>query len=128
MFFNLFILERRWLSPCTGLEHATIRYIIIFGYVYGYNEQRYQAVIEACALVRNLEMFAVGEQTGNIIALPVQLIDDDAEIGEREITLSGGQSPYFSGSNTIFPSDGMRPLIYISYRTNAYVSSVHHTR
>ncbi|KAJ7786610.1 pleiotropic drug resistance ABC transporter [Mycena metata] len=58
------------------LEHATIRDNIIFGAAYGFDEARYQAVIEACALVRDLEVFEAGDLT---------------EIGERGVTLSGGQ-------------------------------------
>ncbi|KAF7347593.1 P-loop containing nucleoside triphosphate hydrolase protein [Mycena venus] len=58
------------------LEHATIRDNIIFGSAYGYDEARYEAVIEACALVRDLEVFEAGDMT---------------EIGEKGVTLSGGQ-------------------------------------
>ncbi|KAJ7651661.1 hypothetical protein DFH06DRAFT_1270538 [Mycena polygramma] len=58
------------------LEHATIRDNIIFGAAYGYDEARYQAVIEACALIRDLQVFEAGDMT---------------EIGERGVTLSGGQ-------------------------------------
>ncbi|KAJ6520112.1 P-loop containing nucleoside triphosphate hydrolase protein [Mycena sanguinolenta] len=58
------------------LEHATIRDNIIFGSAYGYDEARYEAVIEACALVRDLEVFDAGDMT---------------EIGEKGVTLSGGQ-------------------------------------
>ncbi|KAJ7675323.1 P-loop containing nucleoside triphosphate hydrolase protein [Mycena rosella] len=58
------------------LEHATIRDNIIFGSAYGFDETRYRAVIEACALVRDLEVFDAGDMT---------------EIGERGVTLSGGQ-------------------------------------
>ncbi|KAJ6621075.1 pleiotropic drug resistance ABC transporter [Mycena sp. CBHHK59/15] len=58
------------------LEHATIRDNIIFGAAYGFDEDRYRAVIEACALVRDLEVFDAGDMT---------------EIGERGVTLSGGQ-------------------------------------
>ncbi|EED78318.1 predicted protein, partial [Postia placenta Mad-698-R] len=57
-------------------EHATIRDNIIFGSAYGYDERRYQAAIEACALTRDLEIFEAGDMT---------------EIGEKGITLSGGQ-------------------------------------
>ncbi|KAJ7040325.1 pleiotropic drug resistance ABC transporter [Mycena alexandri] len=46
------------------LEHATIRDNIIFGAAYGFDEARYQAVIEACALVRDLEVFEAGDMTG----------------------------------------------------------------
>ncbi|KIK70611.1 hypothetical protein GYMLUDRAFT_89627 [Collybiopsis luxurians FD-317 M1] len=58
------------------LEHATIRDNIVFGSGFGYDEARYQAVIEACALTRDLQVFQAGDLT---------------EIGEKGITLSGGQ-------------------------------------
>ncbi|KAH8100998.1 P-loop containing nucleoside triphosphate hydrolase protein [Cristinia sonorae] len=58
------------------LEHATIRDNIIFASKFGYDEARYNAVIEACALTRDLEIFEAGDMT---------------EIGEKGITLSGGQ-------------------------------------
>ena len=48
----------------SGLEHATIRDNIIFAAKYGYDEARYNAVIEACALVRDLEIFEAGDLTG----------------------------------------------------------------
>ena len=47
-----------------GLEHATIRNSIIFGSSYGYDEARYQAVVEACALARDLDVFEAGDLTG----------------------------------------------------------------
>jgi hypothetical protein len=47
------------------LEHATIRDNIIFGSISGYNEIRYDAVIHACALERDLELFEAGDLTGN---------------------------------------------------------------
>ncbi|KAF4606377.1 hypothetical protein EYR38_000430 [Pleurotus pulmonarius] len=58
------------------LEHATIRDNIIFGSTSGFEEERYRAVLEACALTKDLEMFDAGDLT---------------EIGEKGITLSGGQ-------------------------------------
>ncbi|TCD63205.1 hypothetical protein EIP91_005844 [Steccherinum ochraceum] len=58
------------------LEHATIRDNIVFASKFGYDEARYNAVIEACALTRDLEIFEAGDLT---------------EIGEKGITLSGGQ-------------------------------------
>ncbi|PSR81584.1 hypothetical protein PHLCEN_2v6350 [Hermanssonia centrifuga] len=45
------------------LEHATIKDNIIFGSRLGYDEARYQAVIEACALTRDLEVFDAGDST-----------------------------------------------------------------
>ncbi|KAK0481769.1 P-loop containing nucleoside triphosphate hydrolase protein [Armillaria novae-zelandiae] len=58
------------------LEHASIRDNIIFGSSFGYDEERYNAVVEACALVKDLDILEAGDMT---------------EIGEKGITLSGGQ-------------------------------------
>ncbi|KAI0782159.1 P-loop containing nucleoside triphosphate hydrolase protein [Abortiporus biennis] len=52
----------------------TIKNNILFGSPY--EEERYNAVIEQCALQRDLELFAAGDET---------------EVGEKGITLSGGQ-------------------------------------
>ena len=57
---SLKVVISRWI----GLEHATIRDNIIFGSAYGYDGRRYQAVIEACALKRDLEIFEAGDMTG----------------------------------------------------------------
>ncbi|KAF5368585.1 hypothetical protein D9758_002189 [Tetrapyrgos nigripes] len=69
------------------LEHATIRDNIIFGSSYGFDEERYHAVIEACALVKDLEMFDAGDMT---------------EIGEKGITLSGGQRARIALARAIY--------------------------
>ncbi|EJD03804.1 P-loop containing nucleoside triphosphate hydrolase protein [Fomitiporia mediterranea MF3/22] len=58
------------------LEHATIRDNIIFHSDRGFDEERYHTVVEACALPRDLSMFEAGDLT---------------EIGEKGVTLSGGQ-------------------------------------
>ena len=47
-----------------GLEHATIRDNIVFGSSYGFDKNRYEAVVEACALIKDLEMFDAGDMTG----------------------------------------------------------------
>lgn len=49
----------------SGLEHATIRDNIIFGSPSGYDENRYHAVVDACALRHDLEIFDAGDLTGN---------------------------------------------------------------
>ncbi|GAW07489.1 multidrug resistance-associated ABC transporter [Lentinula edodes] len=56
------------------LRHQSIRDNILFGYPY--DEQRYQAVLEACALKPDLEILEDGDST---------------EIGARGVSLSGGQ-------------------------------------
>ena len=58
------------------LEHATVRDNIIYGSPQGYDEQRYEAVVESCALVQDLSIFPAGDMT---------------EIGEKGVALSGGQ-------------------------------------
>ncbi|KAI0791665.1 P-loop containing nucleoside triphosphate hydrolase protein [Abortiporus biennis] len=54
--------------------NETIRDNILFGS--RYDEERYNAVIDQCSLRRDLELFDAGDQT---------------EVGEKGITLSGGQ-------------------------------------
>lgn len=44
------------------LEHATIRDNILFGTKY--EEERYQRVVVACALTRDLGVFEAGDLTG----------------------------------------------------------------
>lgn len=56
------------------LEHLTIKENIIFGSLY--DEARYKSVLDCCALMPDLEMFEDGDET---------------EIGERGVSLSGGQ-------------------------------------
>ncbi|KAG8691671.1 hypothetical protein FRC11_013282 [Ceratobasidium sp. 423] len=56
------------------LEHATIRENILYGLPY--NQTRYEAVLDACALRPDLKIFPAGDQT---------------EIGEKGVSLSGGQ-------------------------------------
>lgn len=79
-----------------GLEHATIRDNIIFGSKFGYHEARYNEVITACALTRDLEILEAGDLTGewyrnHSFTLAGLQLNMCAEIGEKGITLSGGQ-------------------------------------
>ena len=75
-----------------GLEHATIKDNIIFGSPRGYDEDRYLAVIEACALIPDLDLLEAGDQTGDRTSLSkVTHTHSATEIGEKGITLSGGQ-------------------------------------
>lgn len=45
------------------LEHATIRDNILYGLPF--NQSRYEAVLDACALRPDLKIFPAGDQTGN---------------------------------------------------------------
>lgn len=58
------------------LEHATIRDNVLFGSRRGFDEVRYSTVLDACALRPDLAIFEAGDLT---------------EIGEKGVTLSGGQ-------------------------------------
>ncbi|KIY73590.1 P-loop containing nucleoside triphosphate hydrolase protein [Cylindrobasidium torrendii FP15055 ss-10] len=69
------------------LENATIRDNVIFGSIYGFDRNRYDAVLEACALVKDLELFDAGDMT---------------EIGEKGITLSGGQRARIALARAIY--------------------------
>ena len=55
-----------------GLEHATIRDNIVFGSRFGLSsdgldEARYEAVMEACALKKDLAIFEAGDLTGEFL-------------------------------------------------------------
>nr|XP_054758004.1 ATP-binding cassette sub-family C member 10-like [Lytechinus pictus] len=56
------------------LQHATVKENILFGK--RYNAERYNSVVEACALIEDLKILPSGDET---------------EVGENGITLSGGQ-------------------------------------
>ena len=58
-----------WTHWALGLEHATIRDNITFGSRFGhsndgFDEVRYDAVLESCALKRDLAIFEAGDLTG----------------------------------------------------------------
>lgn len=56
------------------IQNATVRENILFGHAY--NAELYQQVLDACALLPDLDMFPAGDAT---------------EIGEKGLNLSGGQ-------------------------------------
>ncbi|KAG1864676.1 P-loop containing nucleoside triphosphate hydrolase protein [Suillus subalutaceus] len=92
------------------LEHATIRDNIIFGSKLGFDEERYHTVVEACALERDLVVFEAGDMT---------------EIGEKGITLSGGQRArialaraMYSEANCILLDD---PLAAVDMHTAQHI-------
>ncbi|XP_066550054.1 ATP-binding cassette sub-family C member 2 isoform X2 [Amia ocellicauda] len=69
------------------IQNATLRENILFGSEL--QEERYQAVLEACALLPDLELLPGGEQT---------------EIGEKGINLSGGQKQRVSLARATYSS------------------------
>ena len=58
------------------IMNETVRENILFGHVGPINEERYQLALQVCSLSHDLKLLSNGDQT---------------EIGERGITLSGGQ-------------------------------------
>ncbi|CAK4178415.1 unnamed protein product [Aphanomyces euteiches] len=72
---NIFVGGRiAYFSQQTWIQNLTIRENILFGKPY--DREKYNRVIQACALTKDLSLFAAG---------------DRAEIGQKGINLSGGQ-------------------------------------
>ncbi|XP_053153950.1 ATP-binding cassette sub-family C member 3 isoform X2 [Hemicordylus capensis] len=67
------------------IQNATLKDNILFGHLY--HAQKYQTILEACALQQDLEMLPGGDQT---------------EIGEKGINLSGGQRQRVSLARAVF--------------------------
>ncbi|KAF9483590.1 hypothetical protein BDN70DRAFT_990288 [Pholiota conissans] len=67
------------------VQNDTIRNNILFGS--DYNEERYNKVIKQCALEHDLELFDAGDAT---------------EVGERGLTLSGGQKARVTLARVIY--------------------------
>lgn len=67
------------------VQNATVRDNILFGL--DYDEHHYREVIRVCALEDDLAMFTAGDQT---------------EIGERGITLSGGQKARINLARAVY--------------------------
>lgn len=74
-----------YVSQTPWLQNATIRDNILFGSEY--DEKRYKAVLEACALAADIEMFAMNDLT---------------EVGERGVTLSGGQKARLALARAVY--------------------------
>ncbi|CCM01863.1 uncharacterized protein FIBRA_03934 [Fibroporia radiculosa] len=69
------------------VQNETIRDNILFGAPY--DEERYDKVITQCGLKRDLELFDAGDQT---------------EVGEKGITLSGGQKARITLARAVYSS------------------------
>ncbi|KAJ7696072.1 multidrug resistance-associated ABC transporter [Mycena rosella] len=69
------------------IENATIKQNIVFDPSIPFDETRYKRVLHACALDRDLELLDAGDQT---------------EVGEKGLTLSGGQKARVSLARAIY--------------------------
>ncbi|PLB54684.1 putative ABC multidrug transporter [Aspergillus steynii IBT 23096] len=72
-------------SQYAWIQNTSVKNNILFGHEY--DETRYNQVVDACALRSDLAMFPDGEQT---------------EIGERGITISGGQKQRLNIARAIY--------------------------
>ncbi|KAL2851875.1 P-loop containing nucleoside triphosphate hydrolase protein [Aspergillus pseudoustus] len=77
--------SRAFCPQYTWIQNTTLRDNILFGKEY--NEEWYNQVIDACALKPDLEILPNGDQT---------------EIGERGITISGGQKQRLNIARAIY--------------------------
>lgn len=97
--------SRAFCPQYAWIQNATVRENIIFGKPY--ERKWYQKVIDACALQPDLDMLPNGDQT---------------EIGERGITVSGGQKQRLNIARAIYfnsdivlmddPLSGERPFFF----------------
>ncbi|KAL1925554.1 uncharacterized protein VTP21DRAFT_437 [Calcarisporiella thermophila] len=78
-----------YVAQSAWLQNSTIRDNILFGQPF--EQDRYDRVVEACALKRDLEILEAGDQT---------------EIGEKGITLSGGQKQRVSLARAVYSRAG----------------------
>ncbi|KAF9901083.1 hypothetical protein EC991_006548 [Linnemannia zychae] len=74
-----------YVSQTAWLQNTTVRDNILFGKKF--DQDRYDAVVEGCALVTDFEILEAGDMT---------------EIGEQGITLSGGQKQRVSLARAIY--------------------------
>lgn len=81
---------RAYCPQYAWIQNATVRDNILFGSEY--DEERYNAVVDACALRADLAMLTHGDET---------------EVGERGITLSGGQKQRLNIARAIYSNSDL---------------------
>ncbi|THC98110.1 hypothetical protein EYZ11_002398 [Aspergillus tanneri] len=83
-------MTRAFCPQYAWIQNTSVRDNILFGH--GFDEKRYNQVIDACALQSDLAIFPDGDQT---------------EIGERGITISGGQKQRLNIARAIYSNSGI---------------------
>ncbi|PLN82694.1 P-loop containing nucleoside triphosphate hydrolase protein [Aspergillus taichungensis] len=81
---------RAYCPQYAWIQNATVRDNILFGSEY--DEERYNAVVDACALRADLAMLTHGDET---------------EVGERGITVSGGQKQRLNIARAIYSNSDL---------------------
>ncbi|RYP41120.1 hypothetical protein DL767_001281 [Monosporascus sp. MG133] len=93
-----------YVAQIPWIENATVKDNILFGLPY--DEYRYKKTIEACALIKDLEMFIDGDNT---------------EVGANGINLSGGQKWRITLARAIYSRAGILVLDDIFSAVDAHV-------
>lgn len=86
------------------VQNATVRENILFGK--DFDQEWYDIVIEACALTRDLEILPAGDQT---------------EVGERGITISGGQKARINLARAVYANNDIILLDDVLSAVDAHV-------
>ncbi|KAJ3017837.1 UNVERIFIED_CONTAM: Canalicular multispecific organic anion transporter 2, partial [Siphonaria sp. JEL0065] len=93
-----------YVSQQAWIENATVRDNILFGSEY--DEVRYEAIIDACALRNDLKLLSAGDMT---------------EIGEKGVNLSGGQKSRLSLARAVYASADIYLLDDVLAAVDAHV-------
>lgn len=101
-----------YVAQSAWIQSGTIEQNILFGS--GMDRLKYEAVLLACALKKDLELFAFGDQT---------------EIGERGINLSGGQKQRIQLARALYQDADIYllddPFSAVDAHTGTYLFNVH---
>lgn len=86
-----------YLIVSNRLQNQTLKENVLFGSEY--DEERYKKVIYQCALERDFSLFDAGDET---------------EVGEKGLTLSGGQKARITLARAVYANAEVL-LLYVSY-------------